>query len=194
MEVAKHITGIILAGGKSSRMGHDKGFIKFNNKPFIQHSIEALQPFVDDIIIVSNDKKYDVFNLKRVDDLIKNSGPLAGIYTGLSHSKTTDNIILSCDIPMISQALISTLIQQHSINTDVTYAVSNHKHMPLIAIYNKNCIPTCLELLNTGERRLKILIKNLKSNAVVIKSTLQKHTVNINTPNELNTLNHELNN
>ena len=62
----KHITGIILAGGKSSRMGSDKGLMMLNNKPFIQHIVEALQPLVNEVIIVSNNADYDIFKLKRI--------------------------------------------------------------------------------------------------------------------------------
>lgn len=61
----KNITGIILAGGKSSRMGTDKGFLLLNNKPFVQYSIDALKPFVSEIMIVSDNPDYDIFGLKR---------------------------------------------------------------------------------------------------------------------------------
>ena len=88
MKNKKNITGIILAGGKSSRMGTDKGFVMYKNKAFIQHIIEAIHPLVDEIIIVSNNPDYDVFKLKRVNDIIENAGPLAGVYTGLFESET----------------------------------------------------------------------------------------------------------
>ena len=71
MSNKNNITGIILAGGKSSRMGSDKGFVIYNDKPFIQHIIDTLQPLVDEIIIVSNNPDYDVFKLKRVNDIIE---------------------------------------------------------------------------------------------------------------------------
>jgi molybdopterin-guanine dinucleotide biosynthesis protein A len=192
MRHKKNITGIILAGGKSTRMGYDKGFISFNGKTFIQYSIDALNPLVDDIIIVSHDHKYDSFNLKRVDDLIENSGPLAGIYTGLYHSKTTNNIVLSCDIPMINQVILKELIQQNTDSIDVTLIESNNKQMPLIALYKKDCMYKCLELLNIGEKRLKTLIQHLNSKTILLEHTLEKHTANINTQLELKTLNNEL--
>ena len=76
-------TGIILAGGKSSRMGQDKGLLMLNGRTFMSHIIEALEPVVSDIIIVSNNSDYDIYKLKRVADILKDSGPLAGLYTGL---------------------------------------------------------------------------------------------------------------
>jgi len=89
----KNITGIILAGGKSTRMDSEKGLILLNRKPFIKHIIEALNPLVNSIMIVSNNSEYDIFNLKRVEDIIENSGPLAGLYSGLFHSKTENNFL-----------------------------------------------------------------------------------------------------
>ena len=54
MKSKKNITGIILAGGTSSRMGTDKGLILYKNKAFVKHIIEAMEPLVDNIIIISN--------------------------------------------------------------------------------------------------------------------------------------------
>jgi len=187
----KNITGIILAGGKSTRMGRDKGFVKYNNKPFIQHIIHALQPLVDEIIIVSNNPDYDVFKLKRIDDIIKDAGPLAGIYTGLYHSKTEKNLVLSCDIPLINQGVLEQLISQSNEEIDVIQTESQGKTMPLIALYNKRCTSTCLALLESGERRLRFLINQLKSKTIVLDDTLEKHTANINSQSDLKELNDE---
>ena len=92
MAVKNNITGIILAGGKSSRMGSDKGFLKLNDKRFVLYSIEALKPLVSEILIVSDNENYDTFGYKRIEDIIKNSGPVAGIYSGLKASKTEYNL------------------------------------------------------------------------------------------------------
>ena len=105
----KDITGIILAGGKSTRMGTDKGFLLLNNKPFVQYSIDALQPLVSEIIIVSDNPDYDRFGLKRINDTIKDAGPVAGICSGLEASSTAYNLILSCDIPLITSKILQKL-------------------------------------------------------------------------------------
>ena len=191
MSNKNNITGIILAGGKSTRMGSDKGFVTYQNKPFIQHIIDALLPLVNEIIIVSNNPHYDVFKLKRVDDIIKDAGPLAGIYTGLCHSKTEKNIILSCDIPVINQDVLKQLILQNNEEIDVVQVESQGKTMPLIALYNKRCVSTCLSLLELGERRLRFLIKQLKSKTIVLDNTLEKYTANINSQSDLKQLNNE---
>jgi len=187
----KNITGIVLAGGKSTRMGSDKGFVTYNNKPFIQHIIDALHPLVDEIIIVSNNPDYDVFNLKRVNDIIEDAGPLAGLYSGLHNSITEKNIVLSCDIPVINQGVLEQLILASNKDIDVVQIKSQGKTMPLIALYNKRCASTCLALLESGERRLRFLINQLKSKTIVLDDTLEKYTANINSQSDLKELNDE---
>ena len=192
MSNKNNITGIILAGGKSTRMGTDKGFVSYKNKPFIQHIIDALQPLVNEIIIVSNNPDYDVFNLKRINDKIENAGPLAGLYTGLYNSKTEINLVLSCDIPLINQRVLEQLIQVDNEDIDLVQIQSQDKSMPLIALYNKRCSSTCLALLESGERRLRFLGNQLKSKTIVLDNTLEKYTANINSQCDLKELNNEL--
>ncbi|MDN3667347.1 molybdenum cofactor guanylyltransferase [Algibacter miyuki] len=181
----KHITGIILAGGKSSRMGTDKGFLSFNGKSFIQYSIDALQPLVSKIIIVSNCADYDVFGLERIEDTIENSGPLAGIYSGLKHSETTYNLVLSCDIPLIHSQILERLISEVDNGSEVIQIESNGRRMPLIALYKKSCESRFLKLLNSGERKLQFAVNQCKSKVVSLEKHEQKLTTNINTKDEL---------
>ncbi|RLD27737.1 MAG: molybdenum cofactor guanylyltransferase [Bacteroidetes bacterium] len=189
----KHITGIILAGGKSSRIGSDKGFLLFKNKPFIQHIIEAMQPLVDKIIIVSNNTDYDIFMLKRVNDLIDNAGPLAGIHAGLHHSNTENNLVLSCDIPLINTKTLEKLTHHIEENADIIQLESNSKTMPLIALYKKHCESKFLKLLQQGERRLRFAVNQCKVKTVVLNKRLGKFTANINTLNDIKEISYEVN-
>ncbi len=187
-----NITGIILAGGKSSRMGTDKGFLLLNGKPFISHIIEALKPWVNNIIIVSNNSDYDVFKMTRVEDIIENSGPIAGIYSGLKYSKSEYNLVLSCDVPLINKSVLNQLIEGFDDKMDVVQIQSQGKTMPLIAIYKKQCMKSFLELLQKGERRLRIAVGNLKTKTIKLDSNLDQYVRNINTTEELKALRYEL--
>ncbi|MCF6295669.1 MAG: molybdenum cofactor guanylyltransferase [Flavobacteriaceae bacterium] len=189
----KHITGIILAGGKSSRIGSDKGFVLLKNKPFIQHIIEAVQPLVDEIIIVSNNPDYDIFMLKRVNDLMKDSGPLAGLYTGLHYSNTENNLVLSCDVPLINTETLRKLTEQKEENADIIQLESKGKTMPLIAMYKKHSESKFFELLQQGERRLRFAVNQCKVKTIVLSAALEKFTTNINTLNNLNEITNEVN-
>ncbi len=189
----KDITGIVLAGGKSSRMGTDKGFLDFGGKAFVLHSISAIEPVVSKSMIISNNPEYDIFGIKRVEDLIKDAGPLAGIYTGLYYSNTSYNLVLSCDIPLIKTEVLEELIKAQDGNSDIIQIVSNGKHMPLIALYHKRCETIFHELLQNDERRLHVALNHCKVKNVVLNSDWEFFTTNINTPEELKTIGHGTN-
>lgn len=184
----KHITGIILSGGKSSRMGSDKGFMSYNGKPFIQHSIEALKPLVMEIIIVSNNVDYDVFGLKRIEDVMENAGPLAGLYSGLHQSKTDYNLVLSCDIPLINTSILQRLVDAIDDDSEIIQIESQGKTMPLIALYRKQCEHIFLKLLNEGERRLQFAVNQCLVKNVILLNDESEFVQNINTPEQLNTI------
>lgn len=184
----KNITGIILSGGKSSRMGTDKGFLPFNGKPFMQHGIDALKPLVAEVFIVSNNKEHDIFGLKRIDDVIENAGPLAGIYSGLKQSKTDYNLVLSCDIPLINSNILQKLIDAIDDTAEIIQIESQGKTMPLIALYKKTCEPKFLRLLNKGERRLQFAVNQCQVKNVMLNNEESYFTQNINTPEQLNAI------
>ncbi len=172
-------------------MGTDKGFLRLHNKAFIEYSIEALQPLVSQTLIVSNNPDYDVFGLKRVDDLIADAGPLAGIYTGLKHSKTKYNLVLSCDIPLIRKEILEKLLEAEDEKYDILQIESNGKSMPLIARYKRTCEPVFYKLLQNDERALHSALNHCKVKNIVLNSENQVYTTNINTPEDLKTIAHD---
>jgi molybdopterin-guanine dinucleotide biosynthesis protein A len=180
MKKEGHITGIILAGGKSSRMGNDKGLLQFQEKSFLERSIEALKPIVSEIIIVSNNKEHDVLGTKRVEDIFKDAGPLAGVYTGLKHSKNQKNIVLSCDIPLINTETLQLLLQEKEVS-EIIQLESQGKAMPLIAMYTKSCENIFYDLLQKGERRLRFAVNQCKVKTIRLQVEKDKFVTNINT-------------
>lgn len=181
----EHITGIILAGGKSSRMGTDKGFLMLNDKPFVQYSIEALKPLVSEIIIVSDDSNYDAFGLKRVNDITKNAGPIVGICSGLEASSTDYNLILSCDIPLINSEILKKLIAAADDDSEIIQIENHGKTMPLIALYKRHIKETFNEFLQKDERRLRVAVKACKSKNIILEKEHKFSTMNVNTKEEL---------
>ena len=186
MNDKQNITGIILAGGKSSRMGSDKGLLKLNGATFISLIIEAIKPLVNDLIIVSNYSAYDQYGYKRVDDIIENSGPVAGLHSGLFHSKTEYNLVVSCDVPLITTAVLNKLIEGFDINFDVIQLQSQNKTMPLIALYKKHCVVTFVDLLQNNKRRLRFAVEQLKTKTIILDSNFAGFVKNINTIEQLN--------
>ena len=192
MKFKNNITGIILAGGKSSRMGTEKGLIIYKNKPFVEHIIEAMSPLVDNIIIISNNKAYESFGFKCYEDLIKNTGPLAGIYTGLRYSKTENNLIVSCDVPLINTVILQKLTDQKNDISEVIQLQCQGENMPLIALYKKCCEIIFLKELVKNQRKVQKALKKCNVKTIIIDETLKKVATNINTQKDLELLDFNL--
>lgn len=193
MVTKENISGIILAGGKSSRMGSDKGLLLLNEKPFIQYSIEALRPLVSEIIIVSDDLLYNKFGIKRINDKIKDAGPVSGIYSGLDDSTTEYNFILSCDIPLITTQVLKKLLHEASNEVDIVQTESNGKSMPLIALYRKSVKKHFHNALMDNERRLRVVVDQCRHKNVPLEKAWQFTTNNVNTKIEFEELKHAYN-
>jgi len=182
------ITGFILAGGKSSRMGQDKGLIQFRGKPMIQYSIDALSTVCDSIVIISSVPDYNRFGLTVIPDNIHNQGPLAGICTALSYSETKTNVILTCDSPFVNTALIEYLVNAMA-NHDVVVPFFKKRIYPLTAVYQQSSLPYLLSELNAGHLKVKTVLKELNLNQLEISEKLpffsSQLLSNINSPEDL---------
>lgn len=182
------ITGIVLAGGRSSRMGSDKGLVQLEGKKFIEHVLVALIPNVNEVIIVANNANYNTFGCKVVEDIIKNCGPLGGIYTGLMNSNTENTIIVSCDIPFINSGLIQYIIKNAG-KADISVPVHKGNIEPLCAIYTKRTTDKLYNLIMSKELKIQNVLRHFLTREIYI-TTRQKFYndklfVNINTPEEL---------
>lgn len=187
------ITGIILAGGKSSRMGTDKGLLFFDEKMFIQHIIDSITPLVSEICIVSSNPEYDQFGHNRVEDIIKNSGPIGGIHAGLSSSETEYSLILSCDVPLVTSELLKKLLTKENIEFDIVQFETNGNTIPLIALFKKQCRKKCQELLDQGEKRLRKLVSELHTRTISLPKEEHILVSNINTMKDLNEIKNGVN-
>jgi molybdopterin-guanine dinucleotide biosynthesis protein A len=140
MTTLANTTAIILAGGQSSRMGEDKGLMLLEGKPMILHIIETVSEIASEIIIIANHLDYEQFGLPVYADLVKVKGPLAGIVTGLSVSKTDQNWIIACDTPYVTADLLLDLKKELEGYDGVIASYQDRLH-PLIAAYHKSALP-----------------------------------------------------
>ncbi|WKZ70311.1 MAG: molybdenum cofactor guanylyltransferase [Melioribacteraceae bacterium] len=147
------INGIILSGGKSSRMGEDKALLKVGTRTIIEIMIDKLKPFCNEIIISADEtEKYSQFGYKVVPDKFKNGGPLAGIYSSLIESNTEKNFIISCDLPLVSSEVIEKLINCNS-TKEIILPVTNGKYHQLCGVYSKSVLEKSESILNTEEEK-----------------------------------------
>jgi molybdopterin-guanine dinucleotide biosynthesis protein A len=174
------VTAIILAGGKSSRMGEDKGLMLFENKPMIEHILKTVKPLVRDIIIISDNKEYNQFGFPIFEDTIKEKGPLAGILTGLQQSSSDKNLILSCDTPFVTKELIR-LVLSYSNDYDVVLPEKGNRSHQLIGTYNKSCATIIRKAIANDQLKIKLAIKDLNVKIVDANHIDSRVFHNINT-------------
>lgn len=188
--IKKDLTGIILAGGKSSRMGQDKGMIFLAGKPFVQYLIDALKPHVHDILIIAHDDKYQQFGYSVKPDLIPQCGPIGGIYTGLMNSNTPYNMVVGCDTPLINSDLIKYILDSSSENVDICVPLFQHHIEPLCSIYSTKIAPALKFLIEQKKWKLRDIIEHFTTHKINIPEHLPFYQdqwfMNINTPEELN--------
>lgn len=164
----KVIQAFILAGGKSSRMGMEKGLAILNEKRLIDYLIATLTSAGLKINISSNTHLYDFFGFPVYEDIIKEKGPMGGIYTALTHAQSDAILVLSCDIPFINKELINHLISYLPLESDCLVPTQQNNSEPLCAIYSKKCISTFLDLLNKGELSIRKSLEVLNTKFIKI--------------------------
>lgn len=145
------ITGIILAGGKSSRMGVNKALLPLNGKPIIEHTASLLKSLFPSVILITNQPdEYSFLELEAFADVYPGRGPIAGIHSGLIHSKTERNFVISCDVPLISGELIEYIVNYKTIYP-ITLFKAEGFLQHLCGMYNKSIKLTSEKILTDME-------------------------------------------
>ncbi|MBL7127967.1 MAG: molybdenum cofactor guanylyltransferase [Ignavibacteria bacterium] len=142
------ITGIILSGGKSKRMGMNKSLLKIGNKSLIEIINELLSGLFANIILSTNEPQlYKFLKLKSFKDIYINKGPLSGIHSGLINSKTNKNFIISCDMPFMTSEMIEYLVNCEC-NKSIIVAKAEDFVQQLCGLYDKSCLPIIEKILS----------------------------------------------
>jgi molybdopterin-guanine dinucleotide biosynthesis protein A len=159
------MTAIILAGGKSSRLGRSKALQVIEGKSLIQWVIDRLATLSTEIIIATAHGEAipcsSAVKTKTVADTYPGSGPLVGIYSGLIASSSSRAIVVGCDTPFLSVGLLEYMTQICS-TFDVVVPRIKNKLEPLCAVYSKNCSSPIQSLLEQDELRIRKLFSMVK--------------------------------
>lgn len=135
-----NITGILLAGGMSKRMGEDKGLVKVGHRYLYQYPLKVLEALCDEILI-STCKDFTIPEAyPTVCDEVDGVGPIGGIYTCLKRSSNDLAMVISYDLPLVNTGLMTYLIRESEAYDIVLPALQANRPEPLCGIYRKNVI------------------------------------------------------
>lgn len=182
------ITGFLVAGGRSTRMRTDKGFVHYKGIPLAQYSLQILSDFCHKIYINSNNPRYERFGIEVITDTYLDKGPLGGILTCLEITETEYNLFLPVDTPNLSNQIIKILLD-NSENKDIIVPVKNNLVEPLIGIYKSSSRTQLANYMKQNKLKLVDILKELNTCYVNIDKTLNFYDENmfqnINSPDDL---------
>ena len=183
------ITGVILAGGKSSRMGQNKALMSLGGKRLVDRVVEVMHDVFHDLLMVTNTPDvYADLGVPMVRDIWPEKGSLGGIYSAISHVTTSYCLVVACDMPFLQAAGLRYLITQTT-NYDVVVPDVLGELQTLHAIYSKACLQPIEHRLETNRLRIVSFFPDVRVRTVTA-SELQPYDPellafqNLNTPEE----------
>ena len=189
-KIKNKLTGIILSGGKSIRMGENKAFIEIGGIPIINRIHTLFEKLFKEIIIVANQKELFLnLNSKIYSDLLPNRGVLGGIYTGLFFSSFQYSFCVACDMPFLNESVIQYLINNIQ-EYDVIVPKMKDGLQPLHAIYSKSCLGPIKKIIDQGKFGIidfypEVRIKIIEEKEFYELDPMMKSFINVNTQEEL---------
>lgn len=192
----RDLAGAILAGGKNTRMdGRDKAFIAFNGKPFIERTISVFDDLFEETLIITNSpEKYAPYKDKAIitGDIIKEAGPLGGIYTGLCKTSKQAVFFVGCDMPILRGDIIREQLELFlTYNCGALIPKIGNKVETLHSIFSvsiKDKIPAFIE--KSGKPSVRAFIKTINSRFLEYEDSPANRKIftNINSPQDLKEL------
>lgn len=194
------ITGFIVAGGQSRRMGTDKAQLAWESGTFLTHAVSTMGQITSSVVLVGGSKALAP-NLTVLPDHFPGCGPIAGIHSALSHSKTDWNLILAVDMPLVTPALLSFIAEP--CNDSSALAIlpeTSGRLQPLCAAYRRTLLNEIEKAIDSGELSIHRLLERLSTGImgkndgsirVLSEGELMAHgffpevLMNVNTPEDL---------
>ena len=185
------VAGLVLLGGASRRMGQNKALLPVGGIPIIQRVINTVAPLCSETLLVGNDAEpYRHLGLPIIPDIEPNLGPLMGLYSGLLATSNDLNLLLACDMPFTSAALLSHLLAL-SDGYDVVIPRTEHGLHPLCAVYRRStCLPAIRAALDAHSRRVisffnQVRVREIGPDELRLVDPDGISLMNVNTPEDL---------
>ena len=157
------MTGAILAGGSSRRMGTNKAFIRIDGSTVIERSVKLFREAFDDIFIVANDVLlYEGLDARVVSDLIKGAGSLGGIYTAVFHSRDKSVFVAACDMPSLDLEAVRRTAGTPLGGFDAAVPFIGGRYHPMHAVYSRKCLKPIKAMIEDGNLRVTDLLERIR--------------------------------
>ena len=159
------VTSIVLAGGRSLRLGRSKALEVINGKGLIERVIERLSPLSDRILIVTSQEQADLLDIPGAEvltDVYPGAGPLGGIYTGLLASESSHSIAVACDMPFLNTGLLRHMVELCHGFDAVVPRWENGVIETLHAVYSKSCLEIMKMRLENNQLRITSFLNEVR--------------------------------
>jgi len=176
------LSGWVLVGGRSSRMGRDKALIEIGGRPLALVAAEALGVVCESVTLVGDPDRYQALGLTVISDRQRGAGPLSGIEAALGATRSEWNLIAACDMPSLDALLLRKLARAVADDAAIPQYPDGSIE-PLCAVYHQRCHAAAAEALDAGLRRISDFIARLTVRYVQV--TDPRPFLNLNTPEDL---------
>jgi len=192
LQKIKKITGVVLGGGQSRRMGQDKRFLEWEGTRFLDKVCLNMGELFDEVLLVTATEDYSCGHLpvRLVTDAIPQKGSLGGLFTGLKEAANPFVFVVACDMPFLNPLAISRLCDLPE--NDVVMVKLSTGVQPLHGRYSKQCYPIMERMIQEGNLRIQNLLNYSCLSVQVIEESVFKDLdphcysfLNINTPSDL---------
>ena len=180
------VTGVLLAGGKSRRMGRDKARMTFNGQSLFERSLGLLQRFFPAVLIAGDRPELAGPNLPAIPDIYPGSA-LGGLHTGLKAAKTDWIFVAPCDMPYPDGRIVERLLE-HRDGFDAVVPRTPKGYEPVFALYHRNCLPQMEAMLRQNRFRIYDFYQRIRIRYLdppELPEGWQRSLINVNTPQDL---------
>jgi len=187
------ISGIVLGGGESRRMGRDKRRLQWEGEPFLDRVSRVMDTLFEEVLVVTAQEDYDCSHLpvRLVTDKIPQKGSLGGLYTGLMEAKNPLVFVVACDMPFLQRKCISRFCL-FSGTADVLVVKLSSGIQPLHARYSKRCAPIIEQMIQKEDLKIQNLVTHSDLAVEIMGESLfddidpyRRSFMNVNTPADL---------
>lgn len=158
-DAPRPMSGIVLAGGASRRMGQNKAELVLNGKTLLQHQVDKLRALGIEDIMLSGTRRPALSGTRAIPDEFPGKGPLAGLHACLKAARNPACLVLSVDVPLVPASALSHLRGAH--REGVTVLCHGGREEPLIAVYDRTAAAPMREMLERGEYIVRKLKKSV---------------------------------